>query len=455
MIALLSKIIKKEKYWSFKETMEELELLISKKKSGQVFTHEDAETLAKIIGDDGSKNTKLIEFLETLNVKNFSIDETVDLSEALAKSGRMLDISKKIGDCLAKDNAGYVTDCVSLIVMSVLSALGVKVVKLANAKYNSFSDTISKLKLFDGFDADVGEEKFIQIAERVGCSIIENKGQFAPAGKELLLIMKKFTVPSIPMLAVSFLAKKIALGTSMVIYDVKSGEGGLVKANADAYKLAKFLVKASKKAGMMAACVVTTMSQPTTASIGGVLELKEVIRSLTSGDAYFSSDMMRIAKEIVEVALILSHEAKGRADAGEMFDEAILSGAALSKFKEIILAFGGTFESVSTKVSILEGIATSYIEAEEDGYLADTNAPALWRGYLMLAGNSEKDFDKNAGVVMLKREGEKVKQGDKIARVHYSFDNENFPLALAKIQSAICVKAQKPKKEKLLVKVFV
>ena len=173
-----------------------------------------------------------------------------------------------------------------------------------------------------------------------------------------------------------------------------------------------------------------------------------------SGDAYFESDLMIVSKEIVEVALILAGKAKGRADAGEMFDEAVLSGSALSKFKEIVLAFGGTFEAVNTKVSLLEGIATSYIEAEADGYLADTNAPALCKSYLVLAGEG-KDFDKNAGIVMMVREGAKVSQGDKVARVHYSFENQNFPVALPMIQSAICVRVQKPRREKLLVKVFV
>ncbi|MBQ9790307.1 MAG: hypothetical protein IJW24_01780 [Clostridia bacterium] len=435
--------------------MEELELLIAKKKSGQVFTHEDTETLAKIIADDGSKNQTLVEFLETLNVKNFCVSEAVDLSFAIARSGKMLEVSKKIGDCVAKDNAGYVGDCVSLVVMSVLASLGVKTLKVANTKYSSFGGTISKLKMFDGFDADVGEKKFIQIAEEIGCSILENNGQIAPADRELLMIMKKFAVPSIPMLAVSFLSKKIALGASIVIFDVKCGEGGLVKSTDDAYKLGKFLVEASKKAGLLPACVVSAMSQPTSASIGGIHEIKEVIRSLTSGDAYFSSDMMSIAKEIVEVALILSGKAKGRSDAGEMFDGAVLSGSALSKFKQIVLAFGGTFESVNTKVSVLEGIATSFIEADEDGFLADINAPALCKSYLTLAGDGDKDFDKNAGIVMLVREGTRVKQGDKIARVHYSFDNQNFPLALPEIRSSICVKAQKPRREKLLVKVFV
>ena len=320
--------------------------------------------------------------------------------------------------------------------LTVLSALGVKVVKVANTKYSSFGGTIAKLKLFDGFDASVGEDKFIKIAEEVGCSIFENKGALVASGHELLLIMKKFVVPSIPLIAVSFLAKNIALGASIVIFDVKCGEGGLVKSKDDAYKLAKYMIEASKSIGFKCACVVTQMSQPTSASIGGVLELKEVIRSLASGDAYFESDMMKVAKEIVEVSLILSGKANGRDQAGEMFDECVTSGNALAKFKQIILAFGGTFDSVNEPVSILSNVATSYIESDHEGYLADIDTTKLIKSCMALAGDvNGSGFDKNAGVVMLVREGTKVSAGEKLARVYYGFGNPRLPEVLPDIQS--------------------
>ena len=436
--------------------MEELEILINKKKSNQTFTHEDAEVLAAIINDNGSRNDDLCAFLESLNVSNFSVRETADLALEIAKTGTLINIAEKIGPCVSKDNAGYVSDSVSLVVMSVLASLGVKTVKLANSKYGAFGNTVSKLAMFDGFDANVSEDKFISIAEKVGCSIFENKGTIAPADSELVTIMQKFVCSSIPMLAVSFLAKKIALGASTVIFDIKSGEGGLVKNNNDAYKLGKYLVDASKLAGLQAACIVTTLNQPTSASIGGVAEIKEVIRSMSSGDAYFGSDLMTVAKEIVEVALILSGAAKGRSDAGEMFDDAVTSGKALSKFREIVLAFGGRFESAMTKSSLLDGVATSYVEATNAGYLADVDTQGLYESYQILSGAKQnEDIDKNAAIVMLVREGARVEVGDKIARVLYSFDNDNYPLALPGIREALCVKAQKPKREKLLVKVFV
>jgi len=268
--------------------------------------------------------------------------------------------------------------------------------------------------------------------------------------------MDSFTVVSLPLLAVSLIAKKIALGASVVVYDVKNGEGGLVKSVDDANKLGKYLVETSKLAGIKSACVVTTLNQPISASLGAMAELKEVIRSLSSGTSYFDSDLMTVSKEIVEIALILSGAAEGRSDASEMFDEVILSGAALSKFKEIVLAFGGNFTSLNNNnASILSGVAVSYVEADRAGYLADIDTPGLYESLKLLAAQKEEDFDKNAGIIMLVREGAKVRIGDKIARIMYSFDNPNYPLALAGIRSALCVRSQKPKREKLLVKVYV
>ena len=436
--------------------MEELELISQKKKSGQMLTHDDMRVLANIILNDGARNAELCAFLESISISNFSHEEAFDLASAIADTGVKIAISEKIGPCISKDSAGHVSDSVSLIVMSVLASLGCKVVKMTTSRYGVFGNTVSKLGVFDGFNASIGAERFASIAEAVGCSILENKGEVASADIKLGEIMDKFVVPSIPLLAVSLVAKKIALGATTVVYDVKSGEGGLVKTKDDAYKLGKYLVEVSKLAGLSAACVVTTLNQPTAASIGAISELKEVIRSLSNGTAYFNSDLMTVSKEIVEIALILAEKAKGRADAGEMFDEAVISGAALSKFREIVLAFGGTFDSINEASSVLSHVATSYVEAEANGYLADIDTPKLYNSYKILSRAKDgKGIDKNAGIIMLKREGDKVQVGDRIARVLYSFGNDNYPLALGDIREALCVKAQKPKREKLLVKVFV
>ena len=430
---------------------------LENKTRGEAFSDADLSALAKAIGDYGDSEPKLCEFLESLTLSNFSASECYMLAKIIAESGKTLNISDKIGKCITKDSIGYISDSVSLIVMSVLASLGEKVVKLTSTKYGAFGNTISKLGMFDGFSAEVSETEFTSIAEEVGCAILENKGVIAPIDANLVKIMDRFKTPSIPLLACSLVAKNIALGASVVVYDVKSGEGGIVKTRDQAYKLAGFLVEVSKLAGIKAGCIVTTLNQPISASLGALAELKEVMRSLSSGSAYFDSDLINVSKEIVEIALILSGKAEGRTEAGEMFEKAILSLGALAKFKQIVLAFGGNFESVSESVqSILSGVATSYIEAPHDGYLADIDTQKLYENFKLMSQDEKgRLIDKNAGLVMLVREGTRVSIGEKIARITYSFNNQKYREALKGISSALSVKTQKPKLDKLLVKVFV
>ena len=413
-------------------------------------------TLADLI-DTHTDEPELASFLESLNTDNFTHSEALELATVIANSGKNLDISSKIGPCISKASIGEISDSVSLIVMSVLASLGEKVVKITSPSYGKFSNTISRLRVFDGFNANVTEERFTLIANSIGCAIYENTGEIAPLDEKLIRIMDKFTVPSIPLITVSLLSKKISLGATTVVYDVKSGEGGMVKDKQEAYKLADFLVETSKLAGFKSACVVTTLNQPISASIGSLIELREVVKTLSSGDAYFDSDLISVSKEMVEVALILNKRASGRAEASEMFEEAILSGKALESFREIVEAYGGNFEAVMQDMSVLSHVQVSYLTAQSSGFVADIDSTNLYKSYLSMSHmkGARSMLDKSAGIVLLEREGNHVSLGDKIARITYHFDNENFNEALKNIRSSIIVKQQKPKLEKLLVKVFV
>ena len=169
-----------------------LDEIIEKKKNGYSLNSEDSESLSAIILKSDKSNDKLVEFLSTINLSNFSVDEAYEFSMALAKSGKFLHAADKLGECVSKLSAGYISDGASLIVMSVLASLGVKVIKLSSSKTGTFSSTISKLKAFDGFSAGVSEHRFLKIAADVGCSILENKGEIVPADSKLISIMKNF-----------------------------------------------------------------------------------------------------------------------------------------------------------------------------------------------------------------------------------------------------------------------
>ena len=406
--------------------------------------------------DEFDNNDELGSFLEGVDESNISPAEAFLMAKTIAERGRSFQLSERIGECITRASIGDISDSVSLVVMSVLGELGEKVVKLTSSEYGKFTNTISRMKLFQGFDADVSDSEFLDIIEKCGVGILENNGSIAPIDKNLRKYMSKFPEPSIPLLAVSMLSKKIALGVSTVVYDVKVGEGGIVKDKATGYKLAEYLVEATKLAGMKTACVVTTLNQPVSASIGSMLELREVVKTLSSGSSYFGSDLVAVSREICEIALILTGRASGRVEAGEMFDECIMSGKALLKLKEIVEAFGGDFEVVNKDMNIVSRIASSYIESEDDGYLVDIDSMGLYSAsHILRAGIEDENGDENSGIVMLAREGEKVSIGQKLARISYGFENMNFTRALKLVSDSLKVKMVNTKHEKLLIKVFV
>ena len=436
--------------------MSSFESIERKKMMNQEIDESDAAILAAALVSENVDKKRLVKLFSCFNVNNVTPKEVFILASAIAQTGTKLELSSKIGSAINHDSIGSIFDTVSLVVMSVLASLGEKVVKLSSRKYGSFGSTITKLNMFEGFNASVSSVEFLNIAEHVGCAVLDNRGKFAPADLNLIELMRELPSTNVALLAVSFLAKKIVLGASIVVYDIKCGEGGFVGPKEEAYDFAKLLVEATKLAGIKStAAIVTSMNQPISASLGAKAELSEIIRSLSSGEKYFDSDLMRLAKEIVEISLILSGAASGRAEASEKFDEAVKSGKALSKFKEIVLAFGGNFNSVNTDFSLSSNCQVSYIEAEESGYLGDVDTQKLYE-YLRLLGTNGTDklTDKNAGLILLVREGEHVTVGDKLARVIYSYDNHEYKKLYKDLTSAFSIMSNKPKLNKLFMKVF-
>ena len=400
-------------------------------------------------------NGRMIDFMSAINEKNFSYQETLFLAQAIANTGEKLNISDRVGYVVDKHSVGLISDATTLIFMSVLASLGVKNVKVLADVYSSHRNTLDRFKSFKNFNAKVSTKRLCDIINTVGVGVVEQSTRFAPVDKKMYLLRKQSGIVSIPLIASSILAKKIATGVNAVVYDVKVGEGGLADDKKQAGILATFLVEASKLAGIAAASVITNLDQPLGSCMGAKVEIEETLAVLRNDRALYDAKLIDVARELVVVALCLTGKAKGRTEATNMFEQAVESEKAKEKFKEIITAYGGKYEDFKHSVEdLLGGVAVSYITASDNGYVGDVNLTKFMQGYKTLANNNGV-FDKNAGIVLLAREGAKIDYGDKIARVFYSIGSRGYFDSINTFKEAIKVAKVKPSVHSVFYKVII
>lgn len=429
--------------------------IVEEKKQGKSLSKEEIDFIIYGLMSGKINEEKIVNFFKEINTQNFSYEETYLLADAMARTGQMMDIKKDVGECVDKHSAGLVSDASTLIFMSVLAALDVKTVKGISNDYGDFRNSLERLSFFDGFNSKISRDKVIKILNNVGAAVFDESEIVAPADIILYKLRKRFKLNSAPLVAASILSKKIACGASIVVYDVKTGEGAICPDAGYSQDMANYLVEASKLAGIKAAAVISDLNQPLCAAIGSKVELVEVVSAITTKEVKFDDGLLAVARELVIMALMLIGKANGRSEASDLFDQAILSGKALEKFKQFVSAYGGKFDkTIDFSPSIANGVAVSYITAEDDGYITDISINGLVKGYNTLVYN-KKFVDREAGIVLVKREGAKVVRGEKIVRIYYGLDNSNYTSARKLVLDSITIGKTKSGASKILYKVVV
>lgn len=429
--------------------------IIEVKKSNKQLSKEEIEFVISLYNRGKLSDAKMIEFLKMIDVDTFSYEETYYLAQAIARTGKRFDVNKDVGRVIDTQSVGQYSDASTLIFMSVLASLGYKNIKSISSVYGTFNNSLDRLSLFDGFNAKISRDRLVQIINKTGMAVIEDD-EFSLVDKRLYELTRKFHINSIPFTTASIMAKKIATGATSIVFDVKTGEGAMFSSVLYAETLAKYLVETAKLAGFNASSVISNLDEPLGASVGLRVEVEEILSVLRSEKSLYYSKLLNVSKELVVNALLLSDKNITRTDASEMFDEAIITGRALDKFREFIAEYGGEYEDFKhSHNKLLDGVHVSYLTADKVGIVNDIIISQVVKAYKKLAFKDDKIVDKNAGIVLLVGEGVKVSEGDYLARIFYNIDNKNFAQCLSTLKNAFEIDVTKPKVKKILYKVVI
>jgi pyrimidine-nucleoside phosphorylase len=393
--------------------------LIVRKRDGGRLTREELDWFVTGVTDGSVPDYQASALLMAIVFRGLDDEETLWLTDAMVRSGDRADLSALRGVKVGKHSTGGVGDKTSLVVVPLVAACGAIVPKSSGRALGHTGGTIDKLESIPGFRVGLTSEEFLAQVAAIGCAFVGQSKTLAPADKKLYALRDVTgTVESLPLIASSIMSKKIAEGTDALVLDVKVGAGAFLKSLPEARKLAETMVAIGTRAGLRTRAVLTAMDAPLGRAVGNSLEVIEAIETLKGRGP---DDFRELCLLLSSHLLVVAGLAGGLDAARRMLDEAIASGAALDRFRQLIAHQGGDAVVVDDYGRFAQPVRVELLPSPAAGYVAVLRADVIGRASMLLgAGREQVDdaVDHGAGIVLRARPGDRVDAGAPLAELH-------------------------------------
>jgi pyrimidine-nucleoside phosphorylase len=413
--------------------------LILAKRAGKAHSRAEIDFIIKGVTDDSIKDYQLAAWLMAVCWQGMTLEETADLTDAMAKSGQVLDLSSigpVVGD---KHSTGGVGDKTTIVFAPLLAAAGIPMAKLSGRGLGFTGGTIDKLEAIPGFSCELSTDRFIEQVRKIGAAIGGQTQDLAPAdGRIYAMRDVTGTVESVPLICASVVSKKIAAGANLIILDVKCGRGAFMDTDEKATDLAKIMSRVGDILKRPVTAVVTDMDQPLGYAVGHTLEVIEAVETLKGNGP---PDLTELCMSLGSHAMVRAGKAKTDDEARKVLEELISSGKALSKLREIITAQGGNPAAVDD-YSIMPQAKYKYdvpVPGEGTRWVRDLDGRQVAHACkVMGAGRTHKGDPINlaVGIVLHAKVGDEVQAGKPVATI-YADSEGDYKAALEKFNNAI------------------
>jgi len=393
--------------------------LIATKRDGGTLSRREIEAFIAGVAEGSIPDYQVAAWLMAVYLQGMTHQEIVDLTLAMAHSGRVLDLHSAVPFAVDKHSTGGVGDKTSLVVVPLVAAGGVPVAKLTGRGLSFTGGTVDKLESIPGFRANLSERELLDQVARIGAAISGQTSDLAPADGVLYELRNATaTTGSLPLIASSIMSKKIAAGADAIVLDVKVGSGTFAQTEERARELARIMVDIGTNASRKVTALLSDMAQPLGAAVGNALEVREAIDTLQGGGPdEFQRHCLTVAGEM----LLLGGKARSREEARGLAGKMLGSGEGLSKFGELIEAQGGNRKVTEEPGIMAQARWVEEIAAPHSGYIAGIDARQVGLAAAELgAGRRVKGghIDPTVGFVFTHKVGDYVAHGEPLFAVH-------------------------------------
>ena len=388
--------------------------IITKKRNGNELSNDEIKYVVESYVDGSIPDYQMSALLMAICTRGMNFNETLFLTDTMLKSGEILDLSSIEGIVADKHSTGGIGDKVTLILAPLLASCGVKVAKMSGRGLGFTGGTIDKLESIPNFNVNLTDTEFINEVNDIGLSITSASENIDIADKKIYALRDATsTVESIPLIASSIMSKKLASNADIIVIDVKVGRGALIKNKKDAKVLSRYLIDIGAHYNKKVFCLLTNMNQPLGYNIGNKLEVMEAIDALNGNCA---KDLMEV---VYSIASIIISEIKEISldDACNECINSIKDKSAYNKFVEFVKYQNGDISNFDTTSKVLT------VFSNNSGYITDIDAECIGMLALELGAgriSKEDSIDYDVGIILDKKVGDYVKEGDILGRIYYN-----------------------------------
>lgn len=410
--------------------------LIERKRDGGTLAADELQWVIAEYTADRIPDYQMSSLLMAIFIRGFEPNELGPWTEAMLRSGEVLDLGHIPAGKVDKHSTGGVGDKISIPLAPMVAACGVAVPMMSGRGLGHTGGTLDKLESIPGFRTRLDRDEFVAIVERLGLVLGGQSETMAPADRRIYALRDGTgTVPSLPLIASSIMSKKLAEGIDGLVLDVKTGSGAFMKNETDARALAKTMVGIGDSHGTKVVATLTAMDQPLGVEVGNANEIAESLDVLAGGGP---ADVVDLTYSLAADMLLLAGVEADREVALERLQKAVASGAAMERFQDVIVAQDGN-PNVADDRSLLPVAPKRYeLVAAGTGVVSKCDARDIGvAGVRLGAGRARKEdeVDPGVGISLRAKVGDAVTAGEPLATIVYR-DEDRLQAALPLLERA-------------------
>ncbi len=395
--------------------------VIYKKRNGQKLSKEEISFMIEGYNKHEIADYQMSAFLMSVYFQNLDDEETYFLTNSMAKSGDILDLSFLDGPTADKHSTGGVGDGTSLLIAPILASCDIYVPMMSGRALGHTGGTLDKLESIPGFNVNLDIKEFISVLKQNKFAMIGQTKEVAPVDKKMYALRDvTATVESIPLICSSIMSKKIAEGAQNILLDVKTGDAAFIQEYESSKLLAEKMVSVGKKFKRNMTAVITDMDEPLGNAVGNSLEVIQTIEALKNK---LYNDFVQLSIDLSAFTILQVGLTKTFEQAQKLAKEKISTGQALNKFVNMIELQKGNAKVVDNYSIFGKAKNVCYIKAKESGYLKFTETRDIGIASCLLGAGRLKVDDKIdfvSGIIIHKKSGDFVCKDDILFELHHN-----------------------------------
>lgn len=422
--------------------------IIRKKRNHQNLSREEIVFFIKGVTDGSIMDSQAAALTMAVFLNGMNTEETIALTLAMRDSGDVLNWSDVNGPVVDKHSSGGVGDKVSLMLAPMIAACGGYVPMISGRGLGHTGGTLDKFDSIPGYQTMPDNNLFRKTVKEVGCAIIGQTGNLAPADKKIYAIRDVCgTVESVHLITASILSKKLAAGLDCLVMDLKCGNGAFMANLDSARELAHSIVNVANGAETKTSAVLTDMNQVLGRHVGNALEMLEAVEYLKGENV--ESRLHTVTMELCTEILVSSGLAKNLNQAKTKLENSLSSGKALEIFAKMVSSLGGPADFVEKPEKYLAKAAiVKPLYAERAGYVSAMQTRNLGLAIIDLKGGrvrSDQQLDYATGFSEFCHIGDFVDNQKPLCFIHAQTE-EDWNRAAAAIKANINIAETAPDK---------